>query len=138
MDVIFKTEHVAKCNTLLQEKSNHDSPHGALLPKANKKVNAVGMRRAPQAEGKSRKPVKVWLVLLWLTMVLNLVACSDTMSPTLSFRSAEPEVTRKPSDVSQCATFMSLPFMSFRQTWSQTNTKSTTVRTATMNINQSR
>lgn len=54
-----------------------------------------------QMVGKIRRPVKVWLVLLWLTMVLYLVTSTDTVSPTRSSKSAEPEVTRKPSDVSQ-------------------------------------
>lgn len=68
-------------------------------------INAGVMDQGRQAVGKIRKPVKVWLVLVRLvTMLLYLVASSDTVSPASSSRTAEPEVTRKPSDVSHIVT----------------------------------
>lgn len=77
----------------------------------------MDQRRGLYAVGKIRKPVKVWLVLLWLvTMLLYLVACSETVSPASSSRTAEPEVTRKPSDESHSVIWLSLPFTSFRHT----------------------
>ena len=63
----------------------------------------------------------MWLVLLWLvTMLLYLVASTDTVSPTSRFSTAEPEVTRKPSDVSHIVMWPSLPFISRRHTWKKT------------------
>lgn len=62
--------------------------------------------------------MKVWLVLLWLvTMLLYLVVCRETVSPARSSRTAEPEVTRKPSDESHVVRLLSAPFISFRHTW---------------------
>lgn len=48
-----------------------------------------------------RKLVKVLPELELVTILLNRVVCSDTVSPASSGRIAEPEVTRKPSAVSQ-------------------------------------
>lgn len=48
-----------------------------------------------------RKLVKVLPELALVTMLLNLVVCSDTVSPAFSCRIAEPEETRNPSAVSQ-------------------------------------
>lgn len=58
-------------------------------------VSAGVMGQGRQAVGEIRKPVKVLLVLVRdVTMVLNLVVSSDTVSPASSSRTAEPEVTR--------------------------------------------
>lgn len=67
--------------------------------------------------GKIMKPVKVWLVLLWLVRrPLNLVGTTEIWSPGFSSRTAEPDVTRKASELSHSVMWLSSPFISFTHT----------------------
>lgn len=118
MNMILKTG-VPQMNHFISKK---EIKSFQLLPQRRSKRSGCDAFRGRQAVGKIRKPVKVWLVLLWLTMVLNLLTCSDTVSPACRSNTAEPEVTRKPWDVSHCANWTSLPFISLRHTWLQGDT----------------
>lgn len=65
-----------------------------------------------------RKPVKLWLVLLCdTTMPLYLVGSTEILSPTSRSRTAEPDVTKKPSAPSHSVKCSLLPFISFRHTY---------------------
>lgn len=67
--------------------------------------------------GKIRKPVKMLVALLWVvTMVLYSTGTTETVSLGSSSRTAEPDVIRKPSDVSHTVMWLCWPFINFRHT----------------------
>lgn len=67
--------------------------------------------------GKIRNPLKMLVALLWVvTIVLCWTGTRETMSPGFSSRTAEPDVIRKPSDVSHIDMCVSLPFISLKHT----------------------
>lgn len=71
-----------------------------------------------QEVGKIRNPLKMLVALLWVvTMVLYWMGTRETMSPGSSSRTAEPDVIRKPSDVSHMDMCVCSPFISFKHTW---------------------
>lgn len=64
-----------------------------------------------------RNPVKMLAALDWVvTMLLWSTGTRATVSPGSSSRTAEPDVTRKPSDVSHAVMVLCWPFISFKHT----------------------
>lgn len=85
-------------------------------------VTSVAAARCPvpggvlQEVGKSRKPVKRLVALACVVMVLYCTGTRETASPGSSWSIAEPEVMRKPSEVSHTVAGLCWFFINFRHT----------------------
>lgn len=103
MLITYKRGKCGKCNT-----------DATLHPSV---IICPGVGQVLQEVAEIRNPLKMLVALLWVvTMVLYWTGTRETVSPGSSSRTAEPDVIRKPSDVSHRDMCICSPFISFKHT----------------------